>query len=109
MLAMVARTTSTMIGPEEYNVTTIRPRFEEQKIPWFLHIRFDKLRIRLGSPQERLEQTDAALACYLTLKNRADMHTFRLHPMTHEGDLEYSGPELTYIGAVVGGMATIDA
>ena len=95
MLAMVARTTSTMIGREEYNVTTIRPRFEEQKIPWFLHIRFDKLRIRLGSPQERLEQTDAALACYLTLKNRADMHTFRLHPMTHEGDLEYSGPELT--------------
>jgi hypothetical protein len=106
---MVARATSTMTRREEYNVTTTRPRFEEQKIPWFLYIRFDKLRLRLGSTQGRFEQTDAALAYYLTLKDRADMHAFQLHPTTHEGDLEYSGRELAYIGAVADGMATKDA
>ena len=52
-----------------------------------LHIRFDKLRTRYGTATERLEQDDAALAFYVTLTDRADLHTLQLHLSAHDGDV----------------------
>ena len=52
-----------------------------------LHIRFDNLRTRSGSVREQMEQDDAALAFYLTLTDRADMHSMQIHLAAHAGDI----------------------
>jgi hypothetical protein len=60
---------------------------DREYVAQLLHIRFDELRTRSGTPQQQLEQTDAALAYFMTLTDRADLYTFELHLAAHGGDL----------------------
>jgi hypothetical protein len=60
---------------------------DRETVAQMLHIRVDHLRLRSGTEQEQWEQEDAALAYYLTLTDRADMHTLQQHLNSHGGDL----------------------